>query len=151
MASGGVSDLCVGCVLSLGWVEVRWYTVKISSTKEELPIRGHLRCTSENLLYIGTCGKGDRTCPDKPQYCGETGKSAEERFVGHRNTIVQACHEGTSLPVGEHFRLAGHSVSDFVFMPVEKIYSTNIFVRKARERMLINKLNMIDRGLKKRL
>ena len=29
--------------------------VKISSTKEELPIAGHLTCQSSNLLYIGSC------------------------------------------------------------------------------------------------
>ena len=80
----------------------------------------------------------------------DTGKTAEERFVGHRNSIVQACQAATSLPVGEHFRSAGHSVTDFVFTPVEKI-SGGVFVRKAREKRLINKLNLIDSGLNRKL
>lgn len=55
-----------------------------------------------------------------------TGKSAVTRFMGHKNTIVQQCHTGTSLPVGEHFQSAGHSVTDFIFTPVEKITSNNV-------------------------
>ena len=125
-------------------------SVKISSTGEDLMITGQLNCQSSNLIYIGGCLKGDRTCPDNPQYCGETGKTAEERFVGHRNSIVQACQTTTTLPVGEHFRSAGHSVSDFVFTPVEKIYG-GVFIRKARERLLINKLDLINSGLNRRL
>ena len=94
---------------NLGPVQVP-KSVQISSTGEELPITSHLTCLTTNLIYIGSCVKGDRTCPDKPQYCGETGKSAEERFVGHRNSVVQLCQEGTNLPVGHHFRGVGHSV-----------------------------------------
>ena len=128
--------------------------VKISSTGEEIQVKGKINCQTSNILYIGTCSKENRTagtCPSRPQYAGETGCTAEERFVGHRNTIVQACHQGTSLPVGQHFQQPGHYVSDFVFTPVEKIYSNNIFVRKARERNLINTLDLIDHGLNKQL
>ena len=85
-----------------------------------------------------------------PQYCGETGKSAEKRFVGHRNSIIQASQADTTLPVGEHFRSAGHSVKDLVFTPVQKNYGS-MFVRRARERKLINKFNLIENGLNKKL
>ena len=90
-------------------------------------------------------------CPDRPQYCGETGKSAEDRFVGHWNTIVQVCHDSTNLPVGRHFREAGHSLADFVFTPVERILSRNVFVRRARERHLMNTHNLVDGGLNRKL
>ena len=126
-------------------------SVKISNSGVELPIRGAISCTTTNILYILTCSKGGRACPDHPQYCGETGKSAEERFTSHRNTITQLCHTNTTLPVGEHFRLPGHSVSDMVFMPVERIFSSNVFVRKARERNLINQLDLISNGLNRKL
>ena len=86
-----------------------------------------------------------------PQYCGETGQTAEKRFRGHRDSIVQPCHAGTSLPVGEHFQLPGHSLANFVFTPVERINSKNIFVRKVRERFLINSLDLIENGLNKKL
>jgi hypothetical protein len=144
----GSCRLCPYTNLRLGQV-LKFVT--ISSTGEDLEIKGSITCTTSNLLYIGTCSKGDRTCPDRPQYCGETGQSAEERFCGHRNSVVQACHENTNLPVGEHFRGAGHSISDFVFTPVEKIQSKNVFVRKVREKLMINRFNLINNGLNRRL
>ena len=52
-------------------------TLQIISTNEDLKIRGKLTCTTSNILYILTCSKEDRTCPSRPQYGGETGKSAE--------------------------------------------------------------------------
>ena len=53
--------------------------------------------------------------------------------------------------MGEHFQGRGHSVADMIFTPIEKIYSDNIFVRKIREKRLINKLDMIREGVNKRL
>ena len=105
-----------------------------------------MTCQSRNIIYIGECTRGSGgggSCPERHQhggvqYCGETAKTAETRFTGHRNSIVQPCHAGTRLPVGEHFQSAGHSVADLIFSPVEKITSNNVFVRKARERMWIN-------------
>ena len=38
--------------------------VKLSSTGEQLPIRGKLTCQSSNLLYLVTCEKGVSTCLD---------------------------------------------------------------------------------------
>ena len=126
--------------------------VKVSSTGEDLPIRGKLTCQSSNLLYLVTCGKGPPTCPDhNRQYAGETGQTAEDRFAQHRNTVVQFCHQGTEVPVGEHFQGAGHTVSDMTFTPVEKIFSRNSFVRKARERQLINNFDLIRKGMNKKL
>ena len=125
-------------------------SVLVRSTGEELPIRGKLSCKSSNLLYMVSCEMGV-SYPDKNQYVGETGQTGEERFAEHRNTVVQWCHQGTSAPVGEHFQSAGHTVSDMRFTPIEKIYSTNSFVRKIRERRLINQLDLIREGLNKKL
>ena len=118
-----------------------------------------MTCQSSNILYIGECTKGsggggaclDRNQHGGTQYCGETGKTAEIRFVGHKNTIVQQCHTGTSPPVGDHFQSAGHTVADFVFTPVEQISSNNVFVRKAREKMWINNFDLIRNGMNKKL
>ena len=125
-------------------------SVMVSSLGEDIPIRGNLTCQSSNLLYIVTCEKGSRNCPQN-QYVGETGQTGEKRCSEHRNTVVQDCHQGTKKPVGEHFQGPGHSVSDMRFTPVEKIYSNNIFVRKTRERRLINQLDMIRKGLNRKL
>ena len=91
------------------------------------------------------------TCLDKNQYVGETGQTGEERFAEHRNTVVQLCHQGTTVPVGEHFQSPGHTVADMRFTPIEKIFSNNPFVRKIRERKLINELDLIRGGLNKKL
>ena len=42
-------------------------------------------------------------------------------------------------------------MSDFVFTPVEKIQSKNVFVRKVREKLMINRFNLINNGLNRRL
>ena len=49
---------------------------------------------------------------DSVPYPGETSKTAEKRFVGHLNTVLQECHSATNTPVGQHFRSAGHSHTD---------------------------------------
>ena len=127
-------------------------SVKISSTGEEIQIRGQLTCHSENCLYLGTCIKGDRTCPDRPQYLGETQRRAMDRLADHVGTVTQDCHVNTRTPVGQHFRSAGHSVANLQFIPIEKIApGADAFVRKAREKHLINKYNLIEAGLNKKL
>ena len=73
-------------------------------------------------------------------FLGESGQTAEQRLVGHINTINLDCHHLTTAPVGRHFRDSpGHSHSDVRFTPFEKIKSRDPFIRKARERNLINK------------
>ena len=55
------------------------------------------------------------------------------------------------IAVGEHFQSPGHTVSDLVFTPVEQIFTSNIFVRKVREKKLINRCDLLRRGLNKNL
>ena len=84
-------------------------------------------------------------------YIGELSKTAETRFVGHLNTILQECHENTNTPVGQHFRLPGHSHTDIQVTPFEKVKTKNPFVRKAREAYLIDKHELLTKGLNKKL
>ena len=92
------------------------------------------------------------TCKkDKQQYVGETGNSAKDRFVGHKNTVVQACHQGTEIAVGQHFQLPGHSVSDMLFTPVDHIFVRNIYVRKVRAKKIINQFDLVRKGLNRNL
>ena len=120
-------------------------------TGEELPIKGKLTCKSSNLVYMITCAKGGPTCPINVQYVGETGQTGEERFAEHRNTVTQDYHQGTTKPVGAHFQEPGYSVAEMRFTPIEKIQSKNIFVRKCREKRLINQLDLIRLGLNRKL
>ena len=110
-----------------------------------------MNCESSNLIYLISCLKCDRTGPDNANYGGETGQKAVERFTEHYGTATQPCHFNTKTPVGRHFRLPGHTMADCVFTPVEKINSNNVFVRKARERRMINSLSLISHGLNKKL
>ena len=125
-------------------------SIKIEHTGEVIEITGKMDCKSSNLLYLLSCNKGSG-CKNPNQYVGETKKSAEVRCSQHRDTIVQRCHQGTTKAVGEHFQGAGHDVSNMQFIPVEKIFSNNCFVRKAREKQMINKYKMIEYGLNKNL
>ena len=47
-----------------------------------MAIKGNITCLTADIIYIGTCQKGDRTCSGNPQYCGETGKTAEKYLWG---------------------------------------------------------------------
>ena len=124
--------------------------VIVSHTGERIPIKGHITCQSTNVIYEGHCQKEDRSCPNRDQYVGETSKRAVDRFVSHRNTIRQPCHAQSTAPVAVHFRSPGHSLSDFVFTPFEKCYSSDQ-VRKARESMYIQLFGGIDNLLNKDL
>ena len=100
-------------------------------------------CQDKNLIYELHCLK------DSLPYLGETSKTAEARFVVHINTILQDCHTNIKTPVGQHFRLPGHSHTAIQVTPFEKIKSRNPFVRKAREAHLIDKHQLINNGLNK--
>ena len=87
--------------------------VNFKHTGETLPIKSVINCQTEGVLYKLDCmAKGcNEIC-----YVGETMKRAEERFVGHLNTINLDCYENTNLPVGRHYRdMPGHSQSDTLF------------------------------------
>jgi len=115
--------------------------VKITHSGEVIPIKSFLDSQTENLLYILMCTKCLK------QYLGETSKTAEERCVGHLNTILQQCHVNTKTPVSQHFMFGGHSHSDKKYIPFEKIFSRDPFVRKTRERFLINQHDLVENGL----
>ena len=71
---------------------------------------------------------------------GETGHSAKWRCFRHLGTITNESQADTTVPVGVHVRLPGHSHSDLKFLPIEKIYSKDPFVRKVRETFYIKQL-----------
>merc|ERR1719186_1859050 len=123
--------------------------VKISSTGEYLPIRGSMNCNSKDLLYIAghNAEKPTRTCPQAPQYLGQTGRTARQRCSEHKGTITYPCHENTSAPIGRHYRdTPGHDASQLMFIPVEKQRKSDPFLRRAREKMYINKFRMLEDG-----
>ena len=80
-------------------------------------------------------------------------RRAEERFVGHLNSINLDCYENSNLPVSRHFRdMPGHlGQSDIQFTPFEKVKSRDPHIRKARETEIINKYDLLTFGFKKYL
>ena len=78
-----------------------------------------------------------------PQYVGVTRRPAKVRCGEHVGPTTQPCHANTTKPVGAHFRLAGHSHGDLVFLPIEKIVSKDRFVQEARETYWIKKYDSV--------
>ena len=58
-------------------------------------------CQTEGVLYKLDCTV--QGC-NEICYVGESMKRAEERFVGHLNSINLDCYENSNLPVAHHFR-----------------------------------------------
>ena len=102
-------------------------------------------CQTDNLLYVLLCRKCHQLRKMPQQYLGQTSKSAEERFVGHLNTVKGNFE--TSTPVGQHFREGTHSHADIQFTPFEKVYSRDPFIRRARESNYINKHGFLTHGM----
>ena len=75
----------------------------------QLKKKSPIDCQDTNLLYELHCKK------DSLPYIGKTSKTAEDRFVGPLNTILQDCHSNTKT----------HSHTDIQVTPP--------FVRKAYE------------------
>ena len=49
--------------------------------------------------------------------------------------------------VGQHFQLPGHKVEHCTMIPIVKMKSNNVWVRKALERKFIKDHDLIDSGI----
>ena len=111
-----------------------------SETNIKVPILSDLNCLSKNVLYCITCNKSERPCSaNKPQYVGETGRSIVERFREHKCSVK----ENAVTNVGKHFFENGHDRSNLQIVPFEQIRSSNPWIRIAREKFYIRKLNPV--------
>jgi hypothetical protein len=104
-----------------------------------ITINQNLKCTDYGVIYLLSCTKP--LC--RKQYIGETGRPAYVRFKEH---LDSAEDPGTTTPVGQHFQSAGHSKTDMVMIPFEKVKGDRA-TRKQRERFFINNNNLITHGL----
>ncbi|KAL9986541.1 hypothetical protein ACROYT_G000708, partial [Oculina patagonica] len=105
------------------------------STNEQRQIRQHISCYSSNLIYMIQCNK----C--KLQYIGETKRKARNRFGEHRRAIEKVIRKQSldqPTAVSDHFALAGHSMDNLEFIPIELINSHRDSIRKATEAFLIS-------------
>ena len=83
----------------------------------------NLDCSSENIIYLITCSKCNI------QYVGETGNALRVRMNAHRYCVKS----NKDTPVGIHFNSKNHNASHLKIMPIEKLQTTSISDRRARE------------------
>lgn len=82
-----------------------------SYNKRKFNITHHINCKSINIVYLITCKKCGK------QYVGQTGRSLADRINDHLSRI----RTRKSTPVGLHFNLSNHSISDIEFTAIEQV------------------------------
>ena len=107
---------------------------KSHTTGAHHKIRGHITCTTSNIIYLISC----RICGI--QYIGETKNSLKKRFYGHRSTVKT---QKLDTPVGQHFNLPNHSISDIILQGIEALANRRESVRLSREKMWIKRVHTI--------
>ena len=95
--------------------------------------KGHITCTTSNVIYLLSC----RVCG--VQYVGETKNSLKKRFYGHRSTV-----NTNKPPVGHHFNLPNHTMSDMILQGIESLGSRSEVVRLSREKLWMKRLLTIQ-------
>ena len=103
---------------------------KSHSTGAHHKIRGHITCTTSNIIYL-ICGI---------QYIGETKNSLKKRFYGHRSTVKT--HK-LDTPVCQRFNLPHHSISNMILQGIEALANRRELVRLSREKMWISCVHTI--------
>ena len=107
---------------------------KSHTTGAHHKIRGHITCTTSNIIYLISC----RICGI--QYIGETKNPLKKRFYGHRSTVKT---QKLDTPVGQHFNLPNHSISDMILQGIEALANRRESVRLSREKMWIKLVHTI--------
>ena len=97
--------------------------------------KGTITCTSSNVIYLISCS----VC--SVQYVGETKNTLKKRFYGHRSTVNT---KRLDTPVGHHFNLPNHSISDMVLQGIESLGDRSDAVRFSREKLWIKRLRTIQ-------
>ena len=110
-------------------------------TGESFEIKSSIHCTDKFVIYSIQCKK----CP-KIQYVGQTSNTICTRFSNHRSDIIT---KKLYKPVGQHFNLPGHSFSDLIFSPFEKLYVQDKTLLDVRERYWIQQKQTLKSGLNK--
>ena len=104
---------------------------KSHTTGAHHKIQGHITCTTSNRYIAGYA------CI---QYIGETKNSLKKRFYGHRSIVKT---QKLDNPVGQHFNLPNHSISDMVLQGIEALANRRESVRLSREKMWIKRVHTI--------
>ncbi|CAM4716809.1 unnamed protein product [Caretta caretta] len=102
-------------------------------------IRGSFTCTSTNVIYAIMC----QQCPSA-MYIGQTGQSLHKRINGHKSDVK---NYNIHKPVGEHFNLSGHAITDMKVAILKQKNFKSRLQRETAELEFICKLDTINLGL----
>ncbi|XP_073188346.1 uncharacterized protein [Lepidochelys kempii] len=102
-------------------------------------IRGSFTCTSTNVIYAIMC----QQCPSAI-YIGQTGQSLRKRINGHKSDVK---NYNIHKPVGEHFNLSGHAITDMKIAILQQKNFKSRLQRETAELEFICKLDTINLGL----
>ncbi|CAM5130490.1 unnamed protein product [Natator depressus] len=102
-------------------------------------IRGSFTCTSTNVIYAIMC----QQCPSA-MYIGQTGQSLRKRINGHKSDVK---NYNIHKPVGEHFNLSGHAITDMRVAILKQKNFKSRLQRETAELEFICKLDTINLGL----
>ena len=114
-------------------------TVRISSTGEDMAIKGNITCTTSSTL--GPVGRGTGPVQTIHSTVGKLARLLRRGLLAIGTPLSRAAMRTPTSLWGSTSGSLG-SVADLIFTPIERIYSRNVFVRKAREKLLISKLNL---------
>ena len=137
--------LCLGLCATCKHGEATRHTAFTTSTHsckrtgQKWNITAPITCDTKNVIYKLSC----RKCPDWV-YIGETGRCFCDRFAEHRGYVSQ---KKLNQPTGHHFNQKGHSLSDLIALPFERVLPHgNIQLRKRREKLWIYNYNSVEFG-----
>ena len=107
-------------------------------------IKEPVTCDSENVIYYWKCVKNN--CEDYPEceYVGQTKRKFKDRLAEHRDYPKR---DVLTEPSGMHFTKRGHNVSHLRGLVLEKVRSSDPFILKTREHLLIRKFDTFRHGL----
>ena len=119
-------------------------THKSTATGEVFPITSSITCTDDFILYDIICKKCTSLHPgENDLYTGKTTDSAASRSSAHRSDV----RTGKKKAVPEHFNGPGHSISDMLFVPFEKIMNKDETLLKSREEYWIRRKLSYEKGI----
>ena len=75
------------------------------------------------------------------EYVGETKNTLKKHFYGHQSTVKT---KKLDTPVGQHFNLPNHSISDMILQGIESLGHRKDSVRLSREKVWMKRLRTVE-------
>ena len=116
---------------------------KVKATGKIKEINQKITCGDTNVIYCIECEKCGL------QYVGKTKNSFKLRCSQHSYAVksYDAKEDKHSGPVAEHFNRPGHSKENMLFFALERVVSTDPIILGTRERLYIDEMDVINRGI----